>query len=236
MKKTFDIPHCETCNPRLTSIFGGLSLEEIGDLALHKGCNFHKFGQVLFYEGDSPSGLYCMNTGKVKLSGMSDDGKEQIVRLVKSGDVIGHRALISGEPYALSATVLEDATICFIPKSTFYKLFKDNPSISAHVMQLLCHELHSAEQKQLSLSRKPIRERLAETLMMIKEFYGCEDDGATLRGNIKREDLANIAGTAAETVIRLLSEFKKEQIIELSGKKIKILDPQKLLRIAHVAD
>ncbi len=236
MKKTFDIPHCETCKSRVTTIFSDLSLEDIEDLELHKGCNFHKAGQVLFYEGDSSSGLYCMNTGKVKLSKMSDEGKEQIVRLVKSGDVMGHRALISGEPYALSATVLEDATICFIPKSTFYRLLKNNLSISAHVMQLLCHELRSAEQKQLSLSRKPVRERLAETLMMIREFYGCENDEVTLRGNIKREDLANIVGTATETVIRLLSEFKKEQIIELSGKKIKILKPDKLLKTAHIAD
>lgn len=236
MKAKFDIPYCETCLPRLNSIFNELSREELESLSLHKGCNFHKAGQILFQEGGYPAGLYCINRGKIKIYKTGKDGKEQIVRLAKEGDVVGYRSLISGEPYSASASVLEDAAICFIPKSTFFNLLKESATFSMRVMELLAHDLATAEQRELSLAQKPVKERLAEALLMLKEFYGVEEDGTTLKGTLTREDLANIVGTATETIIRLLSEFKEKQIIELEHKKIKILNHQAVLRITHVYD
>src|SRR5437667_8180145 len=159
-----------------------------------------------------------------------------MVRLAKEGDVVGYRALISGEPYAASAAVLEDATICFVPKTTFLNLLRESASFNLQVMQLLCHDLERSEQRELSLARKPVKDRLAEALMMLREFYGLEEDGMTIKGSLTREDLANIVGTATETIIRLLSEFKDKKIIELDHKKIKILNQQALLRIVHVYD
>lgn len=236
MKPKFEIPHCETCEPRLRSIFKELSKEDLEKLSLHKGCNFHKAGQILFQEGGYPAGLYCINRGKIELYKTGRDGKKQIVRLAKEGDVVGYRSLISGQSYSASASVLEDAAVCFIPKSTFLSLLKDSASFNMHVMELLAHDLATAEQRELSLAQKPVKERLAEALLMLKEFYGVEEDGATLKGTLTREDLANIVGTATETIIRLLSELKEKKIIELENKKIKILDHQALLRITHVYD
>ena len=236
VKLKFEIPHCETCEARLQSVFSELSPENVEKLSLHKGCNFHKTGQVLFQEGGFPAGLYCINRGKIKLYKTGRDGKEQIVRLAKEGDVVGYRSLIGGGPYSASATVLEDAAICFIPKDTFLSLVKDSTSFSARVMGILCHDIAASEQRQLSLAQRSVKERLAETLLMLKEFYGVEDDGVTIKGMFTREDLANMVGTATETVIRLLSEFNKKKIIELDYKKIRIPDSSALLRITHVFD
>lgn len=236
MKPKFEIPHCQTCQPRLQSIFSEISKEDIDKLSLHKGCNFHSAGQVLFQEGGYPAGLYCINRGKIKLYKIGKDGKEQIVRLAKDGDVVGYRALISGEAYSASAAVLEDAAICFIPKDTFLSLIKESTSFNARVMQLLCHDLAMAEQRELSLAQRSVKERLAETLLMLKEFYGVDVDRETLKGTFTREDLANMVGTATETVIRLLSELNKKKIIGLDHKKIRILNPTALLHITHVFD
>ncbi len=232
----FEIPYCETCEPRIKSIFNEVAPEDLEKLSLHKGCNFHKAGQTLFQEGGYPAGLYCINRGKIKLYKTGRDGREQIVRLAKEGDVVGYRSLISGEPYAASAAVLEDSAICFIPKQTFLSLLKESSSFNMRVLELLAHDLKTAEQKELSLAQKPVKERLAEALLMVKEFYGVEDDTVTIKGTLTREEIANIVGTATETIIRLLSELKDRKIIELEGKKIKILNHQALLKITRVFD
>ncbi len=236
MGKSLEIPHCETCLARIESVFDRLKPDELEKLSLHKGCNFYRAGQVLFQEGGFPAGLYCINRGKIKLYKTDAAGKEQIVRLAKEGDVVGYRALISGEPYSASAAVLEDATICFIPKAAFLSLLAESASLNLQVMQLLCHDLSSAEEREFSLARKPVRARLAESLMMLRRFYGLEDDGMTIKGSLTREDLANIVGTATETIIRLLYELRARKIIELDKKRIKILNEQALLKIIGVYD
>jgi len=236
MKNTFEIPHCETCLPRLHSMFGVLSQEELTRLELHKGCNFHRSGQVLFYEGDYPSGLYCINRGKVKLSRMGEAGREQIVRLTREGDSVGYRALVSGTPFELTATVIEDASICFIPRQTFNLLITNSPTLTGRIIRQLTQDLARAEQKQVSLAQKQVRERLAETLLVLREFYGLEDDHRTLRSRLSREDIANYVGTATETVIRLLSEFSKEGLIVLDGKKIRIADIKALRDTARLPE
>lgn len=167
---------------------------------------------------------------------MGDDGKDQIIRLVKAGDILGYRALLSGERYSASAEALEDTQVCFIPRDLFIKVLKLDSNLAFEMMKLLSDELHRAEIKLTHLAQKPIRERLAETLLFIKETYGYEADGVTLNVRLSREDIANLVGTATESAIRLLSEFKKEGLIELEGKKIKIMQPRELLKTANLQD
>jgi len=143
---------------------------------------------------------------------------------------------VSGTPYQLTATVIEDASICFIPRQTFNTLMADNPSLTGTIIRQLTQDLAKAEQKQVSLAQKQVRERLAETLLMLREFYGCEDDHRTLRSRLSREDIANYVGTATETVIRLLSEFSKEGLIVLEGKKIRITDQKGLCETARMPE
>lgn len=236
MKFKIESPSCESCQTRLSNIFSTLTDEQAADLSVDKSCNYYKKGQIVFYEGNRPSGLFCVNKGKVKIFQMGGEGKEQIIRLAKDGDILGYRSLIGNEPYSASATVIEDATICFIPKKTFFEVVQTNSELSTKLMKLLSNDLRSAEKRITGLAQKPVRERLAETLLMLKEFYGLDDDGLTIKATLSREDIANIVGTATETAIRLLSEFKTEKLIDLEGKKIKILSTDGIVKAANVFD
>ncbi len=234
--KNFEIPDCETCSVKNHSIFAVLQKDDLHEISFNKGCSFYKRGQAIFQEGSRPIGAFCINSGKVKVSKIGDEGREQIVRLSKKGDVVGYRALISGENYTASATALDDCVICQIPKSIFHEILRKNPELSLKVMQLLSHDLKESEKKMADLVQKPVRERLAQALLMLAEIYGYENDNKTLDVILSREDVANIAGTATETIIRLLSDFNKEKLIALTGKKIQLLDKNKLVRTANVFD
>jgi CRP-like cAMP-binding protein len=222
---------CLTCASRSNSLFSDVCADDLHELSVGKTCVTYKKGQTLFYEGTRPMGIFCINGGKVKVYKMGSQGREQIISLAKPGDFLGYRALLSEEFYSASATVLEDAAICFIPKSNFLHLLGTNPAFFTKLMKSVCHELGVMEEKIANLAQKSVRERLATTLLMLKETYGMEGGESTLIDiALSREDLANIVGTATETVIRLLSEFKSSGFISFDGKKIKILEAKMLVR------
>jgi CRP/FNR family transcriptional regulator len=228
--------NCEHCESRYKSIFCDLKGEQLDAINSHKGCNIYKKGQVIFSEGYFPLGLFCINSGKIKIAQVGDTGREQIIRLTKEGDIMGYRALLSGEKYSASAIALEDCSVCLIPKDVFFKVIESETSLSMQIMKLLSHDLGKAEHKITELAQKPVRERMAEAILFLKETYGTESDGKTLSASLSREDIANIVGTATETAIRILSEFKSDMIIELQTKKIKILDYPKLVKTANIHD
>ncbi|MCC5930845.1 MAG: Crp/Fnr family transcriptional regulator [Cyclobacteriaceae bacterium] len=214
-------------------MFNDLTNDELDQLSQHKTCIRYKKGQTLFYEGTRPMGLFCINSGKVKVYKISSEGKEQILNLSKPGDFLGYRALISEEFYNASATVIEEGAICYIPKSDFLGILHSNPLFFNKMMKRICQELGLMEDKLVTIAQKSVRERLAATLLMLKETYGMEGvDSNLIDIALSREDLANIIGTATETVIRLLSDFKNQQLISLQGKKIKVLNPKGLIREA----
>jgi CRP/FNR family transcriptional regulator len=236
MKPFFETPHCESCNSRLSNVFCNLSDDQLKGLDVEKACNFYKKGQLIFFEGNKPQGLFCISQGKVKVFQTGIDGKEQILRLAKEGNILGYRALISGGSYSASAMAMEDSSVCMVPKRTFFELVQANSELSTRLMQLLSHDLKEAEHRITELAQKPVRERMAETILMLKEFYGLEGDNKTINATISRDDIANITGTATETGIRVLSDFRNEKIVDLKGKKIRILNMNKLLKAANVYD
>ena len=227
---------CQFCESRFHSIFCNLEKNELTELSASKGCSTYKKGQIIFKQDSYPHGLYCINAGKVKLYQMAENGREQIVRMTKTGDILGYRALLSGEKYTASAETLEESSVCFIPRNIFFKIMETNSSLSMQVMKLLANDLKNAEHKVTDLAQKPVRERMAEALLSLKEIYGLEKDNATLNVVMRREDIANIAGTATETAIRILADFKHEGLVEFIGKKIKIKNPSELIHIADLSD
>jgi len=236
MNIKLESPSCASCQSRLTNVFCTLTDDQLTNLSVEKSCNLYKKGQLVFFEGNRPTGLYCVTKGKIKIYQIGIEGKEQIIRLARDGDILGYRSLIGGEIYTASASVIEDATICFIPKKTFFDLLQSNSELSTRMMKLLSSDLKAAEKRITGLAQKPVRERLAETILMLKEFYGVESDAVTIKANLSREDIANIVGTATETAIRVLSDFKSEKILNLRGKKIQVLDHETLLKAANVFD
>ncbi|MEY3416605.1 MAG: hypothetical protein RL060_716 [Bacteroidota bacterium] len=233
MLKKIETISCEECHSRNNSLFKNLSGEHLCTISENKTCTKYKKGQVIFYEGTRPLGLFCVNEGKIKIYKDGSQGKEQIINFGKPGDFLGYRALLSEELYAASAMALEDAKICFVPKADFMKVFLEDHEFVKRLMKSVCHEMGILEGKIINLAQKSVRERLATTLLLLKETYSMEGDTSQIIDiALSREDLANIVGTATETVIRLLAEFKLDQLIATEGKKIKILNPKGLAKIA----
>lgn len=185
------------------------------------------------HEGARPQGVYCVHRGKIKLYTLGTEGKEQIIRFVTKGDLIGYRSILSDEPISASATALEDTHACYIPKSSFFKVIEDNPKFSLNMLQLSCHELGEAGKMITSLAQKSVKERLAEILLILRTTFGEDDDGY-LNISLTREEIANMVGTATESVIRLISELRKDGFIDSKGKRIKVNDGSALREIASV--
>jgi CRP-like cAMP-binding protein len=200
-----------------------------------KTCAFFKKGQIMMHEGSRPNGVYCIHTGKAKLFRLGTEGKEQILRFAKEGDLIGYRALLSGEQLSASIQVLEDTHACFIPRSEMFNIIENNSKFSLEMMKMACHELGEAGRLITNLAQKTVRERLAEVLLLLNKTFGVNEEG-NLDVSLTREEIANMVGTATESVIRLLSEFKDDEYIELKGRKIKILNIPALARVGQVYD
>ncbi len=223
---------CEQCIVRQFSSLKALNKDELLKMANCKTSYTIKKGQPIFEEGDTLNGVYCIKDGICKLSKLSSNGKDQIVKLVKSGELLGQRSIISEEVANLSAIALENMEVCFIPKSEIIGFFNENNQFSMNVMRTICGDLKDADDHVVSMGQKTVKERLAETLVYLHDTFGVNKEGS-LTVQLSREELAGMIGTATESCIRLLSEFNKSNLIALDGKKIVINDISKLQRIAE---
>lgn len=228
---------CKECEIRSLTCFSKLSDSDLHYMEEAKSSTFYKKGQTIFYEGQKPHGIYCLNSGKVKIFKIGIDGKEQIVRFITPGELLGIRALISGRDYVASATTLEDSIVCYIEKRAFLRMIVKYPGMSHCLMINLSKLLEEAENKLTSLAQKGVRERLAETLLVLNNVF--QFDQTKVNQNkpvisLSRTDLANIVGTATETVIRLLSEFKEEKLVEVQGRKIILIDIEGLKKTGKI--
>jgi len=227
---------CDTCSARASSVFAELAPIDLRTMSGARRCRVYARGEPIFQADHYPVGLYCIHHGRVKIYRTGGDGREQIIRLAKDGDILGYRSLISGDRYSTFAVPIEEAQICHIPRHVFFSLLGTNPGLSARIMKLLANELKAAENRIVELAQKPVRERLAETLLLLKETYGLDPDGQTLGITLTRNELAGIIGTATESVSRLLSKLKAEGIIEMNGRKILLIDHDALVEAANHAD
>lgn len=233
MKKPLkELPTCMNCSVADSNIFKSLSKEERELLNQEKNCNSYLKGDIIYHEGNRISGCYCVNKGILKIYKTGIEGKEQIIAFAQKGDIIGYRSILSGEPACTTAQVIDDSLLCYIPSDILLSLVKSNSSFSLDLMQLTCKELNQANAYIKDIAQKTVRERLAEILLMLKNTFG-EDAEGYLQIILTREDLANIVGTATESVIRLLSEFKSDNLIELSNKKIKIINKNALKKLSY---
>jgi CRP-like cAMP-binding protein len=235
MNRAYEVPRCENCILKHLNVFADLNPKDFTRLNNEKSTNIYKHGQILFYEGNHPSGIYCVSRGKVKIYKTSADGREHIVRLAKEGDLVGYRALIGNESYSSSAVAVEDSVICFIPDFVFKDFLTSSPKVPNRLIELMYKELKQAETRAMELAQKPVRQRVAETILLLMEFYGLEADGKTINTTLTRIDIASIAGAATETTIRFLSDFRDEKLIEFDGKKIIIVDSEGLNAEAKIS-
>ena len=233
MKSTY--PECETCHCKSESIFTHCAVHELNNISSNKSCSSYKRGQMIFQEGNKAFGVFCLNEGKVKISKLGSDGKEQIIRLAKPGDTLGYRALMSDTRYSGSAIALEGTQVCFIAAEDFNRLLANNYLIAKDMIKMLSFALGDAESALAQLALKPVRERLAEALLLLLKVYG-NNEQTPFTISLTRDDLASLVGTAKETAIRFLSEFKEEGLVTTQGSAITIIDADKLLKISHMYD
>lgn len=224
---------CDKCALETNSIFRHLTSEEAEKINYEKDFRRYKRGDILYHEGNRISGFYCINSGIIKVFKTGFDGKEQIIRFAKPGDIIAYRSVLSNEPACTTAKVIEDCQVCFIPSEILITFIRTNPNFALELMKLACHELGEANSYITDIAQKTVRERLAEVLIQLVDEFGL-DDQKSLKISLTREELANIVGTATESVIRLLSEFKSDMLVELNGRKIRILNAKGLEKISNV--
>ena len=228
----FDLS-CDSCTIRTHSLFRHLEDQELQEIMLNKITETYKRGSIVYQEGNRMKGFYCVQSGIIKIYQTGFDGKEQIIRFAKPGDIIGYRSVVSNEPACTTTEVIEESVLCHIPTDILLKLVKNNGNFAVELMKLTCKELGEANSYITDIAQKTVRERLAEILIHLDDEFG-EDSQGVLKISLTREELSNIVGTATESIIRLLSEFKSRNYIEINGRKIKILDKPGLKYIANI--
>ena len=188
--------------------------------------------ELIYEENQQPSHIFVLIKGKVKVYKSGASGRSQIIRFIKPTGLFGFRAAFSGEDYTTSASAFEESTLCLIPVEVIKRIICQNTKVAVLFIKTLASMLGDADLLTVNLTQKHVRARVADSLLAMKEKYGVEDDGMTLCLNTSREDLANTSGMTTNNAIRTLSAFASEKVVELDGKKIKILNEKLLQMIA----
>lgn len=217
---------CENCASRKTNVFCDLPEVAVQILEKSKMLNNYKRGQYIFYAGNFPSGLYCVNSGVIRLEAAGDSGNNHILQVVQAGGVLGYRSLFAEESYEATAVVHEDAVVCHIPKSAVLELMNKYPDVGLKFLSCISKELRLSEGRMCGLTDKNATERIAEAILFLKEHF--KDQTWT------RKEIAEWAGTTPETVMRTLSDFATDKIVELKGRKINILKRDALFERANL--
>lgn len=233
MRSTIKRPTDDETDLSGFQLFKKLTDQEFAQLNFDKTCSLYKKGNIIYREGSRLTGFFCITRGILKIFKTGIDGKEQIIRFSKKGDIIAYRSLLSQELACTTAKVIDEAVLCHVPYQTLLYLIQNNWQFSHHMLQIVCRELREANDYITDIAQKTVRERLAEVLLLLKDNFDL-DNTNTLQISLTREELANMVGTATESVIRLLSEFKQDKLIDLQGRKIKFLDVAKLNRVANL--
>ncbi len=233
MENKGSVPAFNECFRDTKSVFRHLTKEEFEMIPIDHGPDFYKRGEIVYSEGSRIHGFYYLLKGIIKIFKTGFDGKEQIIRFAKKGDIMGFRSTISNELACTTAKAIEDSQICFVHGDLVKHFVKNNGDFATELLQIACRELGEANDYITDIAQKTVRERLAEVLIHLKMEFDLDRDNF-LQISLTREELANIVGTATESVIRLLSEFKADKLIEIHGRRIRVIDEKALHRIGNI--
>ena len=202
------------------------------DLAADRNTNHYKKKQVIYTEGNHPNRLYYIQKGKVKTFKSNEDGKELTVGLFNEGDFLGYTALLEESVYKESAEAMDDTEVAIIPKEEFDELIRNNREVTLKFIKMLAKNITEKEEQLLGLAYNSLRKRVADALITLQNKYHA-GKGDHFSIHISREDLANIAGTATESLIRTLSDFKSEKLVDIKEGNIIILNEKKLAALLN---
>lgn len=193
----------------------------------------YKKRSVLYREGIRHSGIYIVHKGIIKIYKIGANGKIQILRFAQKGDLIAYRSLLTNELACTSAKAYDDVVVSFIPHHILLDLLKRNWNFTHKMMKMMCKELGESNTFVTDIAQKTVRERTAEMLLILKDEFGVDRQGV-LQISITREDLSNMVGTVTESLIRVMSEFRNDGLLEFPGRKIAFLNTAKMRIVANL--
>ncbi len=226
-------PHCKTCTLRSNTLFSVLKGDQVDWLDREKTVREYQRGEVIFYESTPSFAVYCIHSGWAKLYKVGSRAERQVVRLLGPGDVIGHRAMLAGEPYSATAEVIETGNICTIPREPLIKMLQESAKLSLRFMAKLAQELRESEDQLLILSHKSVRQRTARLLLLLmKRSHENSGDKVILKIPLRRNEMAQMIGTTPESLSRALRYLAQRGIIRTSRTELHITQPTALESLA----
>ncbi|HMT28316.1 MAG TPA: Crp/Fnr family transcriptional regulator [Bacteroidia bacterium] len=189
--------------------------------------------QIIHRAGFTPTGLFIINKGKVKIYKISDSSREIIIHIAGEGEMVGYSALMRHSEYHFWAETIEKTEMSFLPKKNFFECIENNPHFSVSLMKLFACQFDAVMDKMVDILSDQVRKRTAKTLLWLMETHGLDEDLKTIKITLSRNDLAHLVATNTETLVRTLTELSKDKVIELKRKKIVIMNLEELNRIAH---
>lgn len=219
-------PHCQSCAKSGNTFFSDLPEDALALIDQTKVTRKFKKGEPLFHSGDDPNGVFCVNSGTIKLETEGPQGNGHILRVIQGGGMVGYRSLFANEPYHATAIGVEEGFACYIPRSSFVKVLEKYPDLSFKLLNHISKELGSAENRLVKMTDQSATERIAESLLFLRENFESQ--------NWTRKEIAEWAGTTPETVMRTLAQFEDEGFIVQVGRKIEIKNRKALVEIANL--
>jgi len=226
-------PYIELCIEGSPSVFKGLTIAEKETLDQHHSVAVYRKSERVISEGEKPKGLYCLVSGKAKLFKVGVGGREQIIRLLRPHSFFCYRALYSESHFPFSVTAIESSAIIIMEKQHISTVLRRNNEMAVRFIKLLTEELAFASNRIISLTQKHVRGRIAETVLLLRDVYGLDADGLTIKASLSRDDIAHMSNMTTSNAIRILSDFASEGLIYLEGKRILITDLRKLSAVSE---
>jgi CRP-like cAMP-binding protein len=217
----------------ISDMWAPLTEEQRAFLSKNFSLQLIKKNERIYCEGEKSTHLMCVLTGKVKIF-KDGVGRNQVIRIIKAVDYFGYRAYFAGEDYVTEAAAVEPSILCFIPMPVIMSLIRENNDLARVFIRRLALDVGVSDKRSISVTQKQVRGRLAEALLFLKETYGLEEDGSTLSIYLTREDLAGLSNMTTPNAIRTLSLYSNERIISIDGRKIKIIDEDRLKKISKL--
>jgi CRP-like cAMP-binding protein len=228
-------PECASCKAREKNIFCRLGAEGVRSISDAKSSRLYQKKQALFHEGNPVQGLYCVYSGGVKVFKTGLGGKQLILRMAYAGDVVALEDIFYSKQYTASAEMIEEGRVCLVDKAILIDAIRSSSTLALSVMGALSSEVIYSEDERVELAQNPVRERMARLLTVLSESHGTPSGkGVRIDLPVSREEMAEMIGTASETAMRLLKEFRDDHLLEVDGRKIHILDREKLRKAAGI--
>lgn len=226
---------CPDCNARETNVFCRLGANHLGRLSNAKTNRVYQKKQSLYYEGAPAQGIYCLHSGEAKVFKTSSQGKQHILRIAHAGQILGLEDVFCRQDYSTSAEMIGEGAVCFIDRSAVMEIIRINPETAAAVIRELSEEVVASEEERVELAQSTVRERMARLLAVLAESHGAPSRGGVqIQLPLSREEMAEMIGTASETAMRLLKEFRDDHLVQVRGREITILNRARLMQVAHI--